>query len=399
MDKQHVNDKIDQGKTDPLDRLLQDKKSGSSGKGLAVLALLLALAAGAASGWQWWQAYSAGRSAGMLQGSVSKLQAEQQRLAQVVDGLKHEFDATATAVKPADFSRLRGRFQVLAGQLDALQGQLAATQASSTAIQGSVRSLEQRQSATETSLASVAAKSQNTDVELEIAEIDYLLRVANERLQLFADPLAADLALQAADVQLEALKDPLFLSVRQRIADARSALAAVPLVDRVQIAAQLAALQTKIPGLLFPDEAVSRVQVELPADAGWWENFKQTLASLVTIKRRVPDEPALLTIGDKDYLRQGLWLQLESARLAVMRHDSGAYRAALAGVSDAVRQFFQNETTAVTALQRELETLRNVTIEPEMPDISAPWLQLRQLRDSRRLLQSAAPIATEDSAE
>ena len=67
----------------------------------------------------------------------------------------------------------------------------------------------------------------------DIAEIDFLLRVANERLQLFSDPLAADLALQAADVQIEALDDPMYLSVRQRIASSRQALAAVPRIDRV----------------------------------------------------------------------------------------------------------------------------------------------------------------------
>jgi hypothetical protein len=34
-----------------------------------------------------------------------------------------------------------------------------------------------------------------------------------------------------------------------------------------------------------------------------------------------------------------------------------------------------------------------------MPDISAPWSQLRQLRDSRRLLQSAAPLESESTDE
>jgi hypothetical protein len=41
-----------------------------------------------------------------------------------------------------------------------------------------------------------------------------------------------------------------------------------------------------------------------------------------------------------------------------------------------------------------LETagLKQVQVAPAMPDISTPWTQLRQLRDSRRLLQSATPV-------
>jgi hypothetical protein len=41
--------------------------------------------------------------------------------------------------------------------------------------------------------------------------------------------------------------------------------------------------------------------------------------------------------------------------------------------------------------------MKKLEISPQMPDISGPWTQLRQLRDSRRLLQSAP--AVEDAAE
>ena len=67
------------------------------------------------------------------------------------------------------------------------------------------------------------------------------------------------------------------------------------------------------------------MQPTVPEDAGWWESFKQTLSSLVTVRRRVPEDRSMLTLEDKDYLRQGLWLQLESARLALMRNDSAVY--------------------------------------------------------------------------
>jgi uncharacterized protein HemX len=107
----------------------------------------------------------------------------------------------------------------------------------------------------------------------------------------------------------------------------------------------------------------------------------------------------MLSLDDKDYLRQGLWLQLESARLALMRNDIGAYNGSLDRVSITVEQFFQGRSAAVQSLLHETADLKGVNIAPEMPDISAPWTQLRQLRDSRRLLQSAAPLESGDSVE
>jgi len=277
-------------------------------------------------------------------------------------------------------------------QLAGLQGQTGEDQASINAIQGSVRSLEQRLSATESGLVTVAAASQNSSVTLDIAEIDFLLRASSERLQLFTDPVAADLALQAADVQIEALNDPMFLSVRQRIAASRQALAQVPVIDRVQLTSQITDMQSKVSGLPFRGEATTQPEPELPDDAGWWQSFKHSLSSLVTVRRRVPEDQSLLSLDDKDYLRQGLWLQFESARLALMRNDSSVYSGSLDRVDSTVEQFFENGSSEVQALLLGVAALKRVDIAPEMPDISGPWTQLRQLRDSRRLLQSATPV-------
>lgn len=104
----------------------------------------------------------------------------------------------------------------------------------------------------------------------------------------------------------------------------------------------------------------------------------------------------MLSLDDKDYLRQGLWLQFESARLALMRNDDEVYAASLNRVDDTVEQFFQNGSSQVQAMLLETAGLKQVNIAPAMPDISAPWTQLRQLRDSRRLLQSATPVENQE---
>ncbi len=392
MDGIPLNEKIENLTDDPVDRLLQEKKPASSGNSIAILALLVAFAAVSATGWQWWQTRTAVPESASQQESLDRLQDAQQQLANSVASFEAQLDTVESPVDTVELSRRNERLLAAESKIADVVGQSAEVQASISAVQGSVRSLEQRLSAAESGLISVASSSQNSSVELDIAEIDFLLRAANERLQLFSDPIAADLALQAADVQIEALNDPMFLSVRQRIATARQALATVPRVDRVQLSSQLTALQLKAAELPFRGETKAAPAPELPDDAGWWESFKQTLASLVTVRRRVPEDQTALSLDDKDYLRQGLWLQIESSRLALMRNDAQAYAGSLDRLNDTVEQFFYNGSSEVQVFLLEVATLKGITIAPAMPDISGPWTQLRQLRDSRRLLQSATPV-------
>lgn len=399
MDSKQLNDKIEDTLTDPVDRLLQEKKPASTGKWLVILALILALAAVGASGWQWWQAWSAGMDGLSQQETIALLEEKQSRLADSVSSFQVQLDAAESPVGRDEFSSLGEELSAVEHKIATLQGQSSEDMASIAAVQGGVRSIEQRLVTVESGLTSLAARTQNSSVELEIAEIDFLLRAANERLQLFSDPVAADLALQAADVQIAALNDPLFLSVRQRIATSRQALASVPRVDRVDLSAKITGLQSEIPNLPFRGAAIIEPEPELPEDAGWWESLKHTLSSLVTVRRRAPEDQSLLSLDDKDYLRQGLWLQFESARLALMRNDGGTFTASFARVDATLEQFFENGSSPVQAMLLEVAGMKQVEIAPVMPDVSAAWTQLRQLRDSRRLLQSAPLVESGDPVE
>ena len=395
-----MNPEKDDLTSDPeMDRLLQAKKPASSGTAIAILALLVAMAAVSATGWQWWQTRFVDQDETTQKDAITQIQNRQQQLARSVESFESQLGSAKSPINADELARRNERLKAVEQQLAGLQGRTSEDQSSISAMQGSVRSLEQRLSATESGLVSVAAASRVSGAALDIAEIDFLLRAASERLQLFADPVSADLALQAADVQIEALNDPMFLSVRQRIATARQALAMLPVIDRVQLTARITDLQSKVSGLPFRGEVNTEPEPELPEDAGWWQSFKHTLSSLVTVRRRVPEDQSPLSLDDKDYLRQGLWLQFESARLALMRNDSGVYIDSLDRVKTTVEQFFQSGSSEVEAVLAGVAALQQVDVAPEMPDISAPWTQLRQLRDSRRLLQSAAPLENVEPEE
>ena len=91
----------------------------------------------------------------------------------------------------------------------------------------------------------------------------------------------------------------------------------------------------------------------------------------------------MLSLEDKDYVRQGLWLQLESARLAVMRTDAMAWQASLQRAADTLAARFEQRSGLVAGAISEIRDLQQVQVAAEMPDISAPWAQLRLLREGR----------------
>ena len=113
-------------------------------------------------------------------------------------------------------------------------------------------------------------------------------------------------------------------------------------------------------------------------------------------RRRVPEEDVMLSLEDKDYVRQDLWLQLESARLAVMRADSVAWQAALQRASETLSARFEGSAPRVANAIDEIRALGTTQITVDMPDISAPWAQLRLLSEGRA---EAVPEATEPTPE
>jgi uroporphyrin-III C-methyltransferase len=250
----------------------------------------------------------------------------------------------------------------------------------------------------------LSARNLDAAGELDLAEVDYLLRLANERLQLFSDPAAAERALELADRHLAALDDPAHLGVRQAIATARRDLAGLALPDYLQVAARLDEIQAGIArwpfaaGSVAGPAAAAGVAAGAGTETGWWARLKSTLAGLVTVRRSAGTEPAL-SLEDKDYVRQRVWLQLEIAQLSLMRRDQEAFRAALARVQESLATWFDPADEAVQAAGRSLSDLAATGLDADLPDITEPWNTLRLLRrNSARAGQSAAPAVSPEPA-
>jgi len=230
--------------------------------------------------------------------------------------------------------------------------------------------------------------------------VDYLLRLAPERLSLFHDVRAADEALASADAELAAMDNPVYIGLRQRIAEARQRLADADLPNPIAISGELDNVQQQLAALTFGGESAAQTSAdsdqEGQSDTGWWQRLKFSLSSLVTVRRNAEDAESRLTIEDKDLLRQGLWMQLEGARLALMRHDQAAWEDTLLRAERVLNQWFDASSDEFKAVNRQIQALSGISISPELPDISGPWAQLQLIRQASP--PPAAPM-TEAVAE
>lgn len=230
--------------------------------------------------------------------------------------------------------------------------------------------------------------------EWALAEVEFLLTLANHSLQLQRDVGTARVALQSADDALRALDDPAYLVVRERISAEIAALDAVPVVDRAGQASSLDALMAQVDQLpLRSQSALHEAPAEgaqpdhSPATPDWrrWESWKRLPAivwdavrQLVRIREHDrPLEP--MVAPEKEYfLRQNLRLQLESARLALLREAPVIYRQVLETARGWITEYFDESDSGVAAVRERLAELASVNVRPDLPDISASLAALRQ---------------------
>lgn len=239
-----------------------------------------------------------------------------------------------------------------------------------------------------------------------LAEVEYLLRIANRRLQLQRDVGTAMAALSSADARLRELADPGLTDVRQEIARELDALRATERPDIEGMSVQLTSLSEQVDQLPVkaaraPERTPQEVQTDTqPLSAKQWREAAarawQAIKSLVVIRRR--DEPIQPLLGPEQEfaVREGLRLKLESARVALLRQNQDLYRSSLQGAQAWLQRYFIPDDSRSQAMQQTLQQLQSRTIQVALPDISA---SLRTLRDTMRqrgldTAPEAAPEAT-----
>ena len=362
----------------------KEKKPRRGGSVLAFLAFIFALAALAGTAWMWWQDEVAGeQSDDRVFAEIARLESADSELSLKLKQVRGEMETLAGDDSSAQIAALHQRLEADGAQVAGLDQTIRDQLALSRSLQAAAESMQGRLLATEAALASMSAQELDAGGELDLAEVDYLLRLANERLKLFSDPVAADQALEIADMHLAAMDNPMYLGVRKEIATARGELAAINMPDYVAITSQLDTIQKFTASLPFRGSAPVSQESEPVAETGWWEKVKSVFSSLVTIRRSTAEENKRISLEDKDYIRQRLWLQLEIAHLSLMRREQGAFRKSLEQVRETLSTWFDSGDGAYKSANSGIDKLLALEIEVDVPDISTPWATLRMVQQGQ----------------
>ena len=395
-----VNTDISEIENEISDIPLEEEKPRRKGSTLAFLAFVFALAALAGSAWMWWQdqiAQEEGTDKALTE--IARLERADSELSLKLNQLRDELDSLPADDSSGEIASLQQRLESGVTEVDRLEQSLNEQLALSRTLQAAAEAMQGRLLAAEAALTGMASKELDAGGELDLAEVDYLLRLANERLKLFSDPFAADQVLELADMHLAAMDNPMYLGVRQDIAVARRALAELSLPDYFAISIELDTIQQSIASLPFPGEAAVPTEQEQVTEEGWWEKVKGVFSSLVTVRRSTAEENEKISLEDKDYIRQRLWLQLEIAHLSLMRRDQKAFRNSLARVRETLSAWFDESSSSYQAVTAGLDRLSDLEVQVDVPDISPPWATLRLIREGRRGPAPAVPAEIPEPRE
>lgn len=290
-------------------------------------------------------------------------------------------------------AELNQRVEAQAQTADSLQRKLAAEI-------DARESLAAEQIALNTAWENMSATLGRSTVAWRLAEVEYLLSIANHRLTLARDKATAVSIFASADQRIRAIGDPRLLPIRQHIADELSALRALEEPDIAGIVLTLGSLieqAAKLPLIDTQRIAVATEDKSKEALASWrelprviWEDIK----SLVQVRRhQQPTEPLLPPL-QAWYLTQNLQLKLEQARLAALQGDTALFRQHLGEAEHWIAEFFDKESTVVSAIRESLKALAAVELSPGLPDVSASLRSLREFMAQQAVQSSsmAAPV-------
>lgn len=239
-----------------------------------------------------------------------------------------------------------------------------------------------------------------------VADAEYLLSVANQRLHMSGDIKTAVLALEAADERLRESGDAGVFKVRQAIAREISSLKAVKTVDIVGTFSKIRALEDKIDEIpVFMPHSGDNVEKKPKKDEPKRDvkdldslvgSAVKDLKGLVEVRRTDRPMDVVLKPEEVQMLRQELRLKLELAGLALVERNEKLYKDNLNNSEAWLKEYFDAKSDVTQAVAAEIGELKKLEIDIEMPDTGR---SLKLLKDITRLRLESDQGLQEDGEE
>ncbi len=355
-DVQKDSSKTPGNESKPEKKTATRNENKGTGKGLAGFALLISACALGLSGYIGWRAMPLEQSQPILREGMDQLQTQiarqQARLTTV---------AQNTSPMKEQLHELQEREARLLSRIDSLATKVRE-------LEGSTRN------------------------QWRIAEVEYLLRLANQRLLTVNDVTGALELMGSAEQILGQLDDYSLFPIREALAEDIAVLKSATILNQESIWLRLQAVTDLIPELVILDDghiadAASVLQsnkVPLPSEkmdtqqaGSWQQTIKNMLFDTwhrftglfrINTQREQPIE-VLLTPEQDQLIRQKMLLLIEQSKLALITGQQVVYQNSLEQAYSWLNRYFMLGGSVSNQLAEELSGLQRLSITSRMPSI------------------------------
>ncbi len=224
-----------------------------------------------------------------------------------------------------------------------------------------------------------------------LAEVEYLLRSGGHRVNLAGDTKSAVYALRAASDRLHDLGDARYSPVRDQIAEEVAELRQVGMPDIEGIAFELQKLSKRADTLPLPPSGVERVVAQVKEDPTELDardvadQLFQSLKSLVKTEKSDgtplvrPGKPTRKQLSASEALR----LNLQGARLSVLRRDQQTYSLQMENTVKYVQESYDLDNNLTKAYLEDLAVLEVQKIVPSVSKLGQALTLFNEIHSKR----------------
>lgn len=298
------------------------------------------------------------------------------------------------------------KLQQLQSEQQTVSQSVAGTDEVAQTVQDSLQAVHQRLDAHNKRLISISSTSRDDWL---LAEAEYLLRLANQRLLTERASKGAQGLLETADKILAEMDDVDLFPIRQAIGEDLAALKLAPKVDRDGLFLRMAGLAKQIDNLPTLPKRTPMAERDhsieepvLPENVtwmhtvqGWATSVFDYLKGFVHIRRNQPVN-VLLPPEAQAYVKLNLRFMIERAQLAMLREEHVIYETSI----QQAREWLQTQfppNSQIEAFIAELDELEGQEIVVPLPDITSSLEQLRVYIERLHKVKSTQPQAPQSS--
>jgi uroporphyrin-3 C-methyltransferase len=218
-----------------------------------------------------------------------------------------------------------------------------------------------------------------------LAELRFLLQIANQRLYLHSDKDGALQALRTAETTLLKLGAKKYLPVRNKLTEEIVAVEAFLIPNISAISQRIAELLEVINAMPVEAEITKQQKITLlpelaKEDTGFISRIVTGINNAVVIQKFDKSVQKTIGIDEKEKLKNLLQLRFETLRLMVLQGLDYDYHQQLKLIKQTLEKYYPDIVKG--SLRKQLDELDKVRLSPPPPDISGSLMLLNQLGSS-----------------